>query len=343
MVFLKKSGGVRFTVNYKKLNQINKLSQLSIPRVDQVLDFMGSGRVLSLFDLVSSFHQIMAHKNTVPFTAFCTPTAIYEWLVMLQGSSASPECFGKVINKVTTYRRKPGGSIPQVAVFYVIAYDSEPIEHAQTIRSLFERLRKYNLKFPPKARLGATDANRLGHSISSVAIHPNAKNVSALITMPMPTDVKQVRALMGGSILVFPSWNAVADGSRPFNVYCDACIDELGAAFEQEQAYGPMKPIAYTSRATLDSESQWTPLDLEAGSIVSGLKRLRGHLCGTMFRIFSDHNELESIGKVGNHCAQVQGWLEFLTALRLHTRVPQRKCERQRRPPVPLARACHGT
>ena len=41
MVFLKKSGGVRFTVNYKKLNQINKLSQLSIPRVDQVLDSMG--------------------------------------------------------------------------------------------------------------------------------------------------------------------------------------------------------------------------------------------------------------------------------------------------------------
>ena len=135
---------------------------------------------------------------------------------------------------------------------YVIAFDSEPIEHAQTIRSLFERRRKYNLNHPPKARLGATDANFLGHSISSVAIHPNAENVSALITMPMPADVKQVRALMGGSILVFPSWNAVADGSRPFNVYCDACIDELGATVEQEQAYGPMKPIAYTSRATLD-------------------------------------------------------------------------------------------
>ena len=137
MVFLKKSGGVRFTVNYKKLNQINKLSQLSIPRVDQVLDFMGSGRVLSLFDLVSSFHQIMAHKNTVPFTAFCTPTAFYEWLVMPQGSSASPEWFVKVINKVMTYRRKPGGGIPQVAAYLddVIVFESDPIAHVQTIRS----------------------------------------------------------------------------------------------------------------------------------------------------------------------------------------------------------------
>ena len=82
VVIQKKSGGVRITVNYKKLNQKSKLSQLSIPRVDQVLDSLGSGEVFSLFDLVSSFHQIKAHQGTVPLTAFCTPTGLYEWLVM---------------------------------------------------------------------------------------------------------------------------------------------------------------------------------------------------------------------------------------------------------------------
>ena len=71
-------------------------------------------------------------------------------------------------------------------------------------------------------------------------------------------------------ILVLPNWDAVADDSRPFNVYCDACIDGFGAALEQEQADGFMKPIAYISRATLDSERHWATLDLEAGSIVCG-------------------------------------------------------------------------
>ena len=42
-------------------------------------------------------------------------------------------------------------------------------------------------------------------------------------------------------ILVFPNWDAVADGSRPFHVYCDACIDGFGAALEQEQEDGFMK------------------------------------------------------------------------------------------------------
>ena len=77
-------------MNYKKLNQTSKLSQLPIPRVDQVLGSLGSGRVFPLFDLVSPFHQINAHKDTIPLTAFGTPTGLYEWLVMPQGSSASP-------------------------------------------------------------------------------------------------------------------------------------------------------------------------------------------------------------------------------------------------------------
>ena len=46
------------------------------------------------------FHQITARKDAVPLTAFCTPTGLYEWLVMPQGSSASPGWFVKVMNEV---------------------------------------------------------------------------------------------------------------------------------------------------------------------------------------------------------------------------------------------------
>ena len=100
VVIPKKTGGARITVKCEKLNQISKLSQLPIPRVDQVLDSLGSRRVFSLFDLVSSFHQIKVHKDTVPLTAFCTPTGLCEWLVMPLGSSALPGWFVKVINEV---------------------------------------------------------------------------------------------------------------------------------------------------------------------------------------------------------------------------------------------------
>ena len=245
----------------------------------------------------------------------------------------------------------------------VIVFDFDPVAHVRTIRSLFERLRKHNIKLSPsKARLGATDANFLRHSISPAGLRPNAEKVPALTNIPMPTDVKQVRALMGGinyyrnflpdlsrrlrpmnvllrkgvkfaftpameesareilaelttpPVPVFPDWDAVADGTRTFHVYYDACIDGFGAALEHEQTDGSIEPIAYIRRATLDSERRRTPLDLEAGSIVWALKRLRGCLWGTKFRIFSDHKVLKIIGKEENHNARVQRWLEFLTA-----------------------------
>ena len=115
-------------------------------------------------------------------------------------------------------------------------------------------------------------------------------------------------------ILVYPDWDAVADDSRPFRLYCDASIDRFGATLGQEQPDGSVRPIIYISRATLDSERSWTPLDLEAGSIVWAIKRLRGHLWSTRFQIYSDHKALENIAKVGEHNAGVRRWLKFLSA-----------------------------
>ena len=86
----KKDGGVRITINYNELNAISSLRQLPIPRVDQVLDSLGTSRIFSLFDMVSSFHQITIDTDTIPLMAFCTPDRLFEWLVMPQSSSAPP-------------------------------------------------------------------------------------------------------------------------------------------------------------------------------------------------------------------------------------------------------------
>ena len=47
VIIPKKSGGNRLTINYKKLENISILSQLPIPRVDEILDKLGTGRVFS--------------------------------------------------------------------------------------------------------------------------------------------------------------------------------------------------------------------------------------------------------------------------------------------------------
>ena len=87
------------------------------------------GRVFSRFDLFFSFHQITVHKDIVSLTAFCTPTGLYGWLVMPQGSRASPGWFVKVINEVIE-------GLEQVAAYLddVIVFDSDPTAHVDTMR-----------------------------------------------------------------------------------------------------------------------------------------------------------------------------------------------------------------
>ena len=96
-------------------------------------------------------------------------------------------------------------------------------------------------------------------------------------------------------VLVYPDQDSVADNSRPFLRYFDASVDGFGATLEQEQENGWIRPIFLIRRAPPESERHWTPLDLAAGRIVWSIKRLRGYLWGTTFRIFSDHKALESL------------------------------------------------
>ena len=111
-----------------------------------------------------------------------------------QDSSASPGCFIKAINEVTK-------CLEQVAAYLdgVIVFDSDPTAHFETMRVLFDRLRKHTLKLSPSnTGLRATDANCLSQSISPAGVPPKAETVSTLIKILMPWDLKQVCALLGG-------------------------------------------------------------------------------------------------------------------------------------------------
>ena len=117
--------------------------------------------MFSLFNFVSSFHDITIDKDTIPLTAFCTPTRLFEGLAMPQGSSTSPVWFVKVIDEIIK-------DLERFAVYLndIIVFDLDPTSHVEKILALFERLRKHNLKLSSaKTNLGVTDAYFLGHTI----------------------------------------------------------------------------------------------------------------------------------------------------------------------------------
>ena len=112
----------------------------------------------------------------------------------------------------------------------------------------------------------------------------------------------------------FLDWHAVIDTSRRFRLHCDANTAGLGATLEQEQPDGSIRPIVYISRATLDNEKIWTPIELEAGCVAWGIRRLRRYLFSVYFLFFTDHQCLQQICKIGETKPRIQRWMEFLSA-----------------------------
>ena len=352
----KKSGGIRIIVNYQKLNKVTEILQIAISRVDEVLDTLGGGSVFSVFDLFSGFTQLTIHPDTIPLTAFCTPNGLYEWLRMPQGASGAPAWFVSVMRLVTA-------GLDNIRMYLddAIGSDDCPIHHVTTLTAYFARLHQLKLS-PDESRIGAARVDFLGHIISKDGVRPNDDGVAALTRLLMPTDIKQLRSLLGGlsyyrkflpsmarlirpitallkkgaafdftsiiedtvrallaklaapPILVFPDWDAVIDTTRPFRLHCDASTAGLGATLEQEPPDGSVRPIVYISRATLDNEQNWTAMELEDGCVVWGIRRLRRYLFGVYFLVFTDHQCLQQICKIGETKPRIQRWMEFLSA-----------------------------
>ena len=72
--------------DYRRLNEATVVQQIPIPRIDELLDTLGSASFFSSFDMMSGSHQILVGENSIPLTAFCTTSGLYEFLVIPMGS-----------------------------------------------------------------------------------------------------------------------------------------------------------------------------------------------------------------------------------------------------------------
>lgn len=79
------------------------------------------------------------------------PKGLHDWLVMPQGSSASPDWFVQVVHVVIKGLKPVPASLDDM-----IVSDSDPMTHVPTIPATFEHLHKHHLKQAPlRARLGS--------------------------------------------------------------------------------------------------------------------------------------------------------------------------------------------
>lgn len=77
IVLIRKDGGVRFCIDYRKRNRIPKLDEFPLPRIDDTLDLLAGARYFTTLDLASGYWQVRMVPASKEKTAFTTYSGLY--------------------------------------------------------------------------------------------------------------------------------------------------------------------------------------------------------------------------------------------------------------------------
>lgn len=66
----KKTGELRLCIDFRELNQRTIKDSYSLPRVDEILDFLSGNKYFSILDMKSGYHQIEIEEKHKERTAF---------------------------------------------------------------------------------------------------------------------------------------------------------------------------------------------------------------------------------------------------------------------------------
>ena len=79
VIFVKKpGGGLRFCVDYRRLNEISRKDSYPIPHIDETLRTIAVAKYISKVDVISAFHRIRVKDDDEWKTAFNTCFGLYE-------------------------------------------------------------------------------------------------------------------------------------------------------------------------------------------------------------------------------------------------------------------------
>lgn len=318
----------RLCIDYRQLNKNLQPYQFPLPRIDEILDQLGSAKYFSTLDLSQGFHQVLIDKKDREKTAFSTAYGHYHYKRCPFGLKTLPGFFQSMLNNILTGLQ---GETCFVYIDDVVIFAKDLEEHDRKLTDILNRFKQYNLKLnPDKCHFMRKEVIYLGHKCSENGVEPDDKLMNSITNFPRPKTVRQVQSfhglanyyrkfVRGFATIASPlykiikkdqkfNWTeeceqsfiklktaltskpvlAFPDFTKEFTITTDASSCGLGAILEQEG-----RVIAYASKSLSATKKGWSATELELKGVVFGCQTFRCYVLGRKFKIFTDHAALK--------------------------------------------------
>jgi hypothetical protein len=190
-----KGGGIRFCIDYRRLNQHTVPDRHPLPRIDDLLRLVRRSRHFISLDLRAGYWQIPMAQESIHKTAFRFNHELYEFLVMPFGLCNAPATFQRAMEHIFGDLQWSG----------VLVYLDDILIHApdeesllNLFREVLKRLQEHNLTMKlEKCFFAPPQIEYLGHVLSSKGLQPNLRKVEVLQKWKVPKTVGELRSLLG--------------------------------------------------------------------------------------------------------------------------------------------------
>ncbi|GBN05127.1 Retrovirus-related Pol polyprotein from transposon 17.6 [Araneus ventricosus] len=284
----KKDVSTRFSVDYRKLNEITIKDSYPLPRIDDTLDALNGSQWFSTLDLKSGYWQVEIQPEDKEKTAFTTGKGLWQFKVMPFGLCNALATFERLMETVLR------GLTSEACLVYldeIIIVGRTFQEHLNNIRKVFQRLQKANLKLSPKkCRFFRKEVSYLGHIISADGVKTDPEKTKALITFP---------------VLTYPRTD------KEFILDTDASDEGIGAVLSQKIGNEECV-IAYFSKTLGKPERNYCVTRKELLAIVKSIEHFHHYLYGRKFLPRTHHASLRWLLNFREPEGQIACWIQRL-------------------------------
>lgn len=190
----KKSGSIRVCGDYATgLNDQLQSCQYPLPTGDEIFAKLSGCKIFSKIDLSDAFLQVEIHPESRKLLTIHTHKGLFEFNRLPPGAKPAPGIFQQIIETALA-------GLPGVAALMddvLIAAETRAL-HDDILKQVFQRLQELGFRIKMgKCEFHQSSIKFLGRIIDSTGSRPDPEKITAILDMQAPTDVSQLRSLLG--------------------------------------------------------------------------------------------------------------------------------------------------
>ena len=194
MVPVQKSNGkLRICVDLRKLNSAVTRARFVLPTLEDVAPKLAGAQYFSKLDASSGFWQIPLHPESSKLTTFITPFGRFCFNRLPFGITCAPEIFQGLM---TNLLKKEKGC--EAIMDNIIVYGKSVEDHDENLHKTLQIIKESGLKLNKnKCEFRKSTLNYFGHVLSADGVSPDPGKVKAIRELPAPTNVPELRQVIG--------------------------------------------------------------------------------------------------------------------------------------------------